>query len=55
MLSCIGLSFGNGYTINLSLVFKYFSVNKYVMKRAPKQLLRLKVCHVWDDASVSAM
>ena len=26
--------FGNEYTINLSSVFKYYSVNKYVTKRA---------------------
>ena len=29
----LGSVFGNGYTINLSSVFKYFSVDKYVMKR----------------------
>ena len=36
----------NNYTYNkhyISSVFKYISVNKYVMKSVPKQLLRLKV------------
>ena len=53
----LGSVFGNGYTINLSSVFKYYSVNKYIRdkKSMPKQLLRLKGHHVRDDASVRAM
>ena len=33
MYLVLGSVFGNRYTISLSSVFKYFSVNKYVMKR----------------------
>ena len=44
-------------TINLGSVFKYFSIDKYVCdkKSVPKQLLRLKGCHIQDDASVRTM
>ena len=50
----LGSVFGNG---TLVTVFKYFSVNKYIRdeKSAPKQLLRLKDHHVWNDVSVGAM
>ena len=40
MLPCIGLSFWE--RIYISLVFKYFSVNKYVMKERAKAISDIK-------------
>ena len=43
-------------TINLSLVFKYFSVDKQLCneKSMPKQMMRLKDHRIWDDESIPA-
>ena len=51
----LGPVFGNGYAINLSSVFKYFSIDMYVTKEHAKQLLRLKGHHIQDDASIRAI